>query len=39
LKKQGVSNVTYPVAIGGTEVIAAGNKDKNRAVEVWLVLQ
>ena len=39
LKKQGVKSTTYPVAIGGTELIAAGNKNKNRAVEVWLVLQ
>jgi outer membrane protein OmpA-like peptidoglycan-associated protein len=39
LKKQGVRSTTYPVAIGGTEVISAGNKDKNRAVEIWFVLQ
>ena len=30
--------VTYPVAIGGTEVISPTNKEKNRAVEVWFVL-
>jgi outer membrane protein OmpA-like peptidoglycan-associated protein len=38
LKKMGVTNITYPVAIGGTELVAPGNKDKNRAVEVWLVV-
>lgn len=39
LKEMGVTNVTYPVAIGGTEIISDANKDKNRAVELWLVLQ
>ena len=38
LKQIGLSQVTYPVAIGGTEVISPTNKDKNRAVEVWFVL-
>ncbi|MGI8601543.1 MAG: hypothetical protein ACR2OZ_00930 [Verrucomicrobiales bacterium] len=38
LKKLGVTNVTYPVAIGGTELVASGNRNKNRAVEVWIVL-
>jgi outer membrane protein OmpA-like peptidoglycan-associated protein len=34
----GVINLTYPVAIGPTEIVAPENKDKNRAAEVWLVL-
>jgi outer membrane protein OmpA-like peptidoglycan-associated protein len=37
-KELRVRNLTYPVAIGGTEVISPGNKDKNRVAEVWIVL-
>jgi len=38
LKGDGVINLTYPVAIGSTEIVAPENKEKNRAAEVWLVL-
>jgi outer membrane protein OmpA-like peptidoglycan-associated protein len=36
--KCGVLNLTYPVAVGSTEIVAPENKEKNRAAEVWLVL-
>lgn len=38
LKKAGTLNLTYPVAIGSTELVAPENQNKNRAAEVWLVL-
>lgn len=38
LKDAGVLNLTYPVAIGSTELVAPENQNKNRAAEVWLVL-
>ncbi len=38
LKSNGVINLTYPVAVGGTELIAPENQNKNRATEVWLVV-
>lgn len=38
LKNAGVLNLTYPVAIGSTELVAPENQNKNRAAEVWLVL-
>lgn len=38
LKQAGVLNLTYPVAIGSTELVSPENQHKNRAAEVWLVL-
>jgi outer membrane protein OmpA-like peptidoglycan-associated protein len=38
LKSAGALNLTYPVAIGSTELVSAENQHKNRAAEVWLVL-
>ncbi|TLD69542.1 hypothetical protein FEM03_16410 [Phragmitibacter flavus] len=38
LKSAGALNLTYPVAIGSTELVAPENQNKNRAAEVWLVL-
>ena len=37
-KEGGVLNLTYPVAVGSTEIVSPANKEKNRAAEVWLVL-
>ena len=34
-----IRNEIHQVAIGPTEIISEANKDKNRAVEVWLVAQ
>ncbi len=34
----GVINLTYPVAVGPTEIVSPENQQKNRAAEVWLVL-
>lgn len=38
LKTAGTLNLTYPVAIGSSELVAPENANKNRAAEVWLVL-
>ena len=38
LKTAGALNLTYPVAIGSTELVSPENQNKNRAAEVWLVL-
>ena len=38
LKTAGTLNLTYPVAIGSSELVAPENQNKNRAAEVWLVL-
>lgn len=37
-KEFGILNLTYPVAIGPTELVSGANQQKNRAAEVWLVL-
>ena len=34
----GLLNLTYPVAVGGTELVSPANQNKNRAAEVWMVL-
>lgn len=37
-KRCGIQNIMHSVGIGATELLDANNKDRNRAVEVWVVL-
>ena len=38
-KDNGIINMIYSVGIGATELVSAQQQEKNRAVEVWLLLE
>lgn len=38
-EKRLINNDVHAIGIGSTEVVSEGNKDKNRATEVWIVIQ